>query len=385
MAARTNLAWANLVQSAPRMVASLGGVAFAVVLMFLEMGFLNGLYDSQINVVEKFNADLVIVSTHKQAVCPTQPFTRRRLQQARTHPAVAAAYPVYLEELRGTWKNETNGKNYPVLVFGFHPADPVFTIPAVREQSTLLAMPGTALLDSRSKPYYGSLKPGAEGELFRHKLKLVGTFPLGADFRVDGTMLVGERTFLRSFADPATGATSGDRIEFGLIKVAPGTNVRAVQAALARDLPSDVAVLTLQELCGRVKEYWGNSKPVGYVFGLGMFIGFVIGVMICYQILYTDVVDHLPQFATLKAMGYSNDFLINVVLKQATYLALIGFTPGLVTSWVLYRALESVSGIPMILNGPRISLVFVFTLIMCLVSGSIAIRRAVELDPAEVF
>jgi putative ABC transport system permease protein len=379
-ASRTPLAWLNLIQSAPRMAASLGGVSFAVVLMFLEMGFLNGLYDAQINVINKLNADLVIVNAQKQATAPKQPFAKRRLQQALAHPSVTEGYPIYVEELRAGYRNFTDNTCYPILVFGINPDDPVFNIPEVLEAQWQLRTVGSALVDQRSKPFYGKLEPGAEGELLNKRITIKGLFPLGADFRADGTMLVSERTFLRSFSIAESG-----RVDFGLLKLAPGADKYKVQAELTRTLPPDVSVLTIDELCSRVKTYWGASKPVGYVFGLGMFIGFVIGVMICYQILYTDVVDHLPQFATLKAIGYDNQFLINVVLEQATYLAIIGFIPGLAASWFLYGVLERSSGIPMILTPMRILSVFACTQVMCIVSGSIAIRRAVDLDPAEVF
>src|SRR5262245_3460862 len=183
---RTPLAWRNLVNSRARLIASVGGVAFAVVLMFLEMGFLNGLYDSQSYVVEQFNADLVIVHTHKEAVVPKVPFPRSRLEQAKGHPDVAAAYPLYVEELRAVWRSkETEEKrDYPILVFGIDPDDPVFLIKEVQEQSEKLKVPDTALLDSRGKDFYGPTKPGAEAELSRRAVKVVGTFPLGPDFRV---------------------------------------------------------------------------------------------------------------------------------------------------------------------------------------------------------
>src|SRR5207244_420830 len=111
------------------------------------------------------------------------------------------------------------------------------------------------------------------------------------------------------------------KVDFGLVRLAPGAKVAEVQAALQQALPDDVKVMTKQELIDQVKDYWGNSKPVGYVFGLGTLVGFIIGVTICYQILYTDIMDHLPQFAALKAIGYDNRYLFKVVLQSALYLA----------------------------------------------------------------
>jgi putative ABC transport system permease protein len=386
---RTPLAWRNLVHSKARMAASVGGVAFAVVLMFLEMGFRNGLYDSQTYVVQTLDADLLIVHAHKEAVVPKVPFARARLFQAKAHPDVAAAYPLYLEELKASWRSAVTKKDYPILVFGVEPDDPVFRIDEVRRQSALLKVPDTALLDSRGKDFYGPRQAGAEAELSRRAVKVVGTFPLGPDFRVDGNVIVGARTFFKLFGAPAPGAAADDRVagrvEFGLLKLRPGADPAAVRSDLQARLGADVSVLTPEEFNGRVRAFWGASKPVGYVFGLGTAVGFLIGVVICYQILYNDITDNLPQYATLKAMGYSDAFLVKVVLQEAVFLAVLGFVPGLLLSLGAYSLLQQTSGILMRLTPARAALVFFLALAMCTLSAPIAIRKAVRSDPAELY
>ena len=378
---RVPLAWLNLVDNKPRLAASLGGIAFAVVLMFVEMGFSNGLYDSETLVIELMNADLFIVNPHKEAVVPKLPFPRSRLVQARAVPGVEATYGVYVDEYRAMWKNARDGKEHPILVFGFDPDEPVFLIPEVLAQSAKLKAQDTVLIDSRSRGFYGDLGAVGPAELSRHAVHVVGNFPLGPDFRVDGIILVSERTFFRCLGDPGDAA----RVEFGLVRVRPGHRPEAVRDALVRALPDDVSVLTKGELVARVKDYWANSKPVGAVFGLGTVVGFLIGVTICYQLLYTDIVDHMPQYATLKAMGYGNGYLTGVVLREAVYLAVLGFLPGLLCSVALYAVLEAASGILMRLSVYRVSMVFVLTVLMCAVSGLIAIRKVIDSDPAEVF
>ncbi len=377
---RIPLAWLNLVQNKARLLASVGGVAFAVVLMFLEMGFLNGLYDSQTEVVKKMNADLVLVHAQKEAVVPKLPFPKKRLAQARGHPGVAAAYALYVEEFRAVWKNALTHKEYPILVFGFDPDEPVFLIPEVAANADALKVADTALIDAHSKNFFGDLRPGVEAELSRRKVRVVGTFPLGADFRVDGNVLVSDSTFFNCFR-----ASESARVEFGLLKVTPGYDPREVRQSLSDSLPDDVSVLTREEFMDRVKKYWGESKPVGYVFILGTVVGFLIGVTICYQILYTDIADQLPQYATLKAIGYTNGYLVKVVLSEAVYLAVLGFAPGLLISLGLYAALQWASGVLMRLTPERAALVFVLTVAMCVVSGAIAIRKVMNSDPAEVF
>ena len=381
----TPIAWLSLVHRKARLAAAVGGVAFASVLMFLEMGFRNGLFDSETNIIRKLEADLVIVHDHKEALVPQLPFPRRRIDQARAVPGISAAYPVYVEEYRALWKNSTNGSEYPILVIGIDPDDPVFNIAEVQAQVELLKQPDTAIIDSLSRDFYGELRAGVPAELSRRQVRVVGTFALGPDFRGDGNVIVSDRTFVNAFGNPADPLSRRAQVELGLLKVQPGFDVRVVQRAVTEALPNDVRILTKAEMIALVEHYWNSSKPVGAVFGLGMFVGFLIGIAICYQILYTDVVDHLPQYATLKAIGYRNRHLVRIVLEKALYLGLLGFVPGLVVSMLLYAAVQAYSGILMQLTVGRALVVLVATIAMCLVSAAIAIRRVIQSDPAEVF
>src|SRR5436305_513409 len=224
--ARTPLAWRNFINNKPRMFASVGGVAFAVVLMFIEMGFLNGLYDSQIQVVKLLDADLFLVHAHKEAIVPRLPFSERNISRARgAHPDVVSVCPLYVEEFRALWKNKKDGKDYPILVYGFRPDDPVWLIPEVRAQAKKLNGGDYALIDSAGKDFYGDRRPDVRAELSRTQLTVVGTFPLGSDFRVDGNVLVSVKTFTKVFNG------SEDNVDFGLVKVKPGADINAVRRA----------------------------------------------------------------------------------------------------------------------------------------------------------
>jgi putative ABC transport system permease protein len=381
------LAWKNFVHNKGRMLASVGGVGFAVVLMFIEMGFSNGLYDSETQVIKLLNADLIIVHEFKEAVVPKVPFPKLRIIQARRVPGVQATYPLYVEEYQALWKRTKaqGGNAHPILVFAQNPDDPVFLIPDVARQQSKLKEKDTALVDTRSREFYGDLTPGTRAELSSKEITIVGNFTLGPDFRADGYIIVSDLTFFKCFPNAKAGGTEASRVEFGLVAVTPGYDVEKVQADLQKALPNDVRVLTKQELADRVKHFWASSKPVGYVFGLGTFVGFLIGVTICYQILFTDIVDHLPQYATLKAIGYPNSYLVKLVLQQAIYLGIIGFFPGLVCSLGIYALLQGSTGILMQLTPGRVVMVFVLTVAMCALSGLIAIRKVISSDPAEVF
>jgi putative ABC transport system permease protein len=382
--ARTPLAWLILTHGKARLLTSVIGVGFAALLMFLEMGFLNGHYDSQTEVVRLMNAELFLINSQKESVLPRRPFPRRRLAQVLAQPGVSAAYPLYVQDFR-PFRDPQTRHEHMILVYAFNPDDPVFLIPEVLQGAPLLKRRDTALLDSRAKDLFGARKAGISGELGRQSVKVVGTFPLGSDFRVDGNILIGEQTFLKCFGHTKGGPSLAGQVEFGLIKLDPGADPVRVRDALRERLPEDVRVLTKEEMIDQVKGYWAKSQPVGYVFGMGTIVGFMIGVTICYQILYTDIMDQMPQYATLKAMGYGNGFLMKVVLQESVYLGLLGFVPGVTASKGAYAIVEGISGIRMNLTPVRMALVLVLTVLMCAAAGALAIRKATRSDPAENF
>ena len=381
---RTPLAWLVLSHRKARLAASVVGVGFGAVLMFIEMGFLNGLHDSQTELIRLMNADLFVINKQKEAVLPRRPFPRRRLLQTLGQPGVQAAYPVYVQDFC-PWKDPKTRHEHMIFVCAFNPNDPVFLIPEVTKNSSLLKRRDTALLDSNAKELFGDRRAGMLGELARQKLKVVGTFPLGPDFRIDGNILLGEQTFFKCFGHQRGRSNPSSQVEFGLIKLAPGADLIQVRDQLRTRLPDDVRILTKREFVDQIKRYWANSQPVGYVFGMGTVVGFLIGVTICYQILYTDIMDHLPQYATLKAMGYSNRYLVKLVLQEAVTLGVLGFFPALFVSFGVYASLQAISGIRMRLTPDRMVLVLVLTVLMCAVAGLLAIRKATRSDPAECF
>ena len=55
----------------------------------------------------------------------------------------------------------------------------------------------------------------------------------------------------------------------------------------------------------------------------------LVGLVIVYQVLSTDVADHLREYATFKAMGYPHRFFLGIVFEEALILGVIGFVPGL--------------------------------------------------------
>ncbi len=400
---RTPLAWKNLSHDPVRFALFVLGVVFAVVLMFVQLGFKGALLDSQTIVHDHLNADLVLVSPARKAIAMREAFPRRRLAQAAAVPGVADARPLYLDNGTGTLLNaDTLTKRKPsrgIRVIGVDPDAFQLDLPELDPagpEVRALRLTGAALFDAGSREgddgesVFGPLRTGGETELAGRTVRFVGSVRLGPDFTTDGALIVSQDTFADILRRPYTpGAPLAD-VDLGLIRLAPGADAAGVKDALnaefARAGPDpDVAALTRGEFRGREQDFWLRNTPIGFAFGFGTVMGFAVGLVICYQILSGDVADHLPEYATLKAVGYSNRYLMWVVLQEALILAAAGFAAGLGISVGLYRVIAWLTALPMNLGVERALTVLAATVVMCVASGLIALVRLVRADPADVF
>ncbi len=379
------LAWRNLTASKKRLAISTSGIVFAVLLMFMQIGFRNALLDSSVEMMKHLNGNMFLISSTKYRLLTSDSFPLRRVHQARGFPGVSRAWPLYIETEAAVWKSPVDRTSHTIRVLGFDPLDEVFTLRAVADQQRSLIRPDTVLFDDRSREFVGLPTPGTRTELSNRAIEIVGHFTLGADFAVDGNLITSDRTFERLFGKAQSRASRLALVEIGVLQIPESQSITAVQAGLQQSLGNDVVVLTRQEFMAFERRYWEKASPVGFVFGLGTVVGFVVGVMICYQILFTDLSDQLPQFATLKAIGYDNRYLRGVVLKQSMLLSIFGYLPALGISFLLYGFISALTGLQMRLNGTLIGLMLGLTVSMCVMSGSLAVRKVLATDPAEVF
>jgi putative ABC transport system permease protein len=383
---RTPLAWLNLTHNRRKLLTSLGGVAFAVLLMFIFTGFQNALFDSQLQVIDRLNADIILTSKLKYAMFIPDSFARRRLYQARAFEGVTAAYPLYISD--AAWKNVDDGKTRPVRVLAFNPQDPVLTLPEVQAQVNQLQLPDTVLIDLKSRSEVGPILPGTVTELAERRVEVVGNYSLGTDFASgNGNLVMSDQNFLRYFANrgPEEDPRSLGTVDIGLLKVAPEADAQSIVETLSRALPTDITVMTKADFVDQELTYWQENTTIGFVFTLLTTMSFIVGVILVYQILYTDVADHWAEYATLKAMGYRNLFLLGIVLQEAILLSILGFIPGFCISVILYQQTSEATGLLMQMLPHRAMTIFVLTFLMCLVSGAIAVRKVQATDPAEVF
>jgi putative ABC transport system permease protein len=381
------LAWRNLTQSKVRLAASVAGAAFAVVLMLAENGFRNALRFNMAAVILKIDGDLFMINRDRYMVSQPVPFPRQRLELAKGIPGVALAEPFYyLTEKEALWRNPLSGLSRPIRLLAFDPRADLLAIDAVRRQRTLWSHPDTILADDWSKlRSFGRVSRGTVSELNGRRVEVVRSFSLGTDFRSNGTIVMSEANMLRYCAGRAALPWALSPLDLGVIRLNGGVSQSTARAVLAAKLPADVTVLTKSELISKEQNFWEKVTPIGIVFDIGMGMGFIVGLAICYQVLFAEIADHLPQFATLKAIGHSGVALARLVLREALYLALLGFVVGVVISLLLFRWIQGATGLTMALQVSDAFTVLVLTIFMCGVAGLLASRRLLTVDPASLF
>jgi putative ABC transport system permease protein len=294
---RTPLGWLQLSHERSRLLVALAGIAFADVLMFMQLGFQNALYDSNTRLNRAVQADIILMSPQARSTQNLGTFSRRRLLQAMDIPGVKSADALYINTV--TWKNPQTRRDATVQMLGFDPDRPAFNLPEVTQQLDKLKLPNTVLFDRLARGAYQeaiaqiSAGQSVSTEAERTTLTLGGLFTLGASFAADANVIASDETFLRLF--PRREAAS---ISLGLIRLQPNSEVEQITAMLKTHLPNDVQVLTFAEYIEFEENYWKTSSPIGFIFSIGTAMAFVVGVVIVYQVLSTDVNAHLKQWAT---------------------------------------------------------------------------------------
>jgi putative ABC transport system permease protein len=381
---RTPLGWLQLKRERGRLMVALAGIAFADVLMFMQLGFQSALYDSNTKLSRSLDADIVLVSPQARNTQNLSTFSRRRLYQSKDVAGVDSAEAFYSNII--TWKNPDSRKETSVQAIAFNPEKPALTLPEINQQLDKIKIPDRVLFDRKSRGDYTKAiaiveqgKP-VQTEVDRRNVLVTGLFSLGASFGADGILVVSDQTFLHFF--PKRDVAS---ISLGLVKVKSGHDPKQVANDLKAYLPNDVRVLTHAEYIEFEESFWKTESPIGFIFGLGTAMAFVVGVVIVYQVLSTDVNSHIKEYATFKAMGYRNQYLLTIVFEEAIILAFLGFIPGVIIPIGLYSLAAGATALPIAMTTARATTVFMLTVAMCVLSGAIATRRLQSADPADMF
>jgi putative ABC transport system permease protein len=354
------------------------------------LGFLGATTETASRVYDVLDFDVLIRSQRTRRLGETLPFPQIRLDEAGSVAGVRRVCPLWVGFCR--WRiprGEHAGYGRPILVMGVKPGDPVFRVPEMQAKAALLTEPEFVLIDRLSRNEFGPVDGksfgdadlGGESELGSHRIRLVGHYALGASFDSDGSLVTSDEGFTRALP-----GWSSDMVGMGLVQLdGPHVDADDVAARLNSILPPDVEAFSRAGIIAHDRRMWLWDMSIGLIFVTGVGVGWAVGVVIVYQILSSDVLAHLPEYATLMAIGYRSQFLNRVVLVQAVLVALLGFFPGLLVTLGLYRLTTLATNIPLSMTWFRVLTVLILTVGMCAVSGLAALRKLRGADPADLY
>jgi len=379
------LGWLQLKAQKLRLVAAIMGITFAVILIFVQLEFREALFVSAVRYHTAMDYDLAMLSPKTDFMVSSKQFPRARLYQTLGFEGVESATAVYMRLV--SWRNPVDPSNARnILAIGFDPAEPGFNRLLNNEQIEAIKIPDQVIFDRRGRDEYGPVRElldageAVSAEINDRRVAVAGMYEVGTSFGLDGGVITSDLNFLRLLPTRKKSA-----IDFGLIKLEAGHDVEEVQARILKEIPQDVRLLTRKEFMAVEIQYWNKTTPIGYIFAFGAVMGLIVGLIIVYQILFADVQDHLKEYATLKAMGYTHGYLRNVVLQQAIILGVLGFLPGMGIAHLVFTKGADATRLPLEMSVGSALAVFMLTVAMCAGSGMMALRKLRAADPAEVF
>ncbi len=406
---QTPIALHNLTHGKWRSVVSTSGVAVAIILVFMQLGFLNAVAATATLIYDHLEFDVMLRSPDYFHFCDPREFPRTYLYQAASLPEVKSVKP--LHATLATWRIPTNasttqakkdGQLRGILALGIDPSANVFDLPEIEDQTSVLSNPNNLLIDLKTTgKEYGAVNGKSfcaddfeqEVEIWDKRFQIVGCYELGAGLAANGSVIMSTAGYGRFFP-----SDTAKYVNFGLIELEPGVDARSFSERLKKRLsqetpptdgegtsPTPVSVLTRDDVQQYEQKRWLVGTPIGAIFLIGVGVALVVGAVVVYMVLASDVANHIHEYATLKAMGYKDRYLSGVVMQQAVAMAVLGYIVSLACAEVLYRVVGYYANLPMDMTWTIRILVFGLSVGMCCVSGLATIRKLRAADPADLF
>lgn len=375
---RALVAWRILTHEVARSLLAILGVFAAIVLVFMQLGFYSSVPIGSMFVYDAMKFDIALTSRDYAFQIRPDQFPRRRLYQAAAFPEVESAVAFYQDY--GRWLNAEDEQIRQIYVMGFDPDQDVFAVPGIRENASKLKARDVFIMDTASRPLYGGRDIGTSVEINGRKMEIVGGYTLGTGFLSLGIIVVSDLNFVRLFPKQSL-----DDIQMGLIRLKPGSDVEEAVRRIQAALPGDTRVLSRQEFAANEQDYWLNATSTGLVFGFGTAVAAVVGMAILFQTLSSMILRSLPEYAVLKAIGYTDRYLTEIVVYQAMFIVLVAFIPALIASFGLYNVARDATRLSIYMTETRIILVLVATLAASIVGGMMTNRILKRADPVDLF
>ena len=372
------IAWRILTYQKGRTALALGGIFIAILLIFVEIGFFIAVPQGGMLIYDHLRFDLLLVSDKYIFQAQSGQIPRARLDQVRTNPDVAAATAIYVGNAK--WQDPAGGLRLDISVIGFDPQSRPFDVADIDERIAALEKPDTVLVDSQTRFIFGPLTAGRVVDLNGRRVTIGGDYVLGTGFLGLGVLLASERNFFRLFP-----GRPADTVNLALVRLKTGADPEVAAQALRASLPSDTQVFTRPELTSYEVRYWTTRTGTGLIFGSGLIVAVIVGIMVLYQTLATQITRQLPQFATLKAIGYTNLFLNGIVLSESVAVMAMAFVPAFAAALGLYAVIREETLLPLAMSLEELGGVFVIAMAMSVASALLSLGRLRRADPAEVF
>lgn len=378
------IAWRQLTSERKRFISAVAGIAFAVTMMLFQLGLYDALFKAVVRPHHAMIADVVLISKNYVSLTDADNFTRRRLYQVVSDEAVESVASIYVSH--GPWRNPATMELREIFILGCRPDEHAFDFPSWTNNPGALKSADEVFFDETSFSHYGPVVERfrstgvVETELDGARVRVTGLFEMGRTFAADGNVIAGDTAFFR-----IAKYYPKEMISVGLVRLKPGEDPARVARRLQQTLPNDVRVVTRQEFFEIDRAYWAKRTPIGFVITASLIVAVIVGAVIMYQILYADVSDHLPEYATLKGIGFSDRFFMNLILQQSVMLSVCGFLPGILLSAGLYRMTRLMAHLPTELSTTRALIAFLLTTAMCAAGGALAARKLSSANPADLF
>lgn len=371
-----DLATRSLLHDKLRFLITVTGVAFAVTLVFVQVGLFLGLMDNASLTIEHLDADLWVTSHNTANVDFAHTFPETYVKRVRSIPGVERADNLIVWFMNVSLPNgAVEGTEVYALEDFARWSFPWSVVEGNRED---LRRGNYFILDDSAKKRWGAFEVGQYREILGRRLKIIGRAVNAKSFTTTPLTFLDFRLAQALAADTLRGNTT-----YILVKLAPGTNVEAARAEIQRRLPYN-DVYTKAEWAHRSRSYWVDSTGLGLNMYLTVFLGCLVGIVVVAQTLYTSTMEHIKEFGTVKAIGGGNGAIYAILGKQATIAAVAGFGLGAVWAYALKPVMAKID-LKLIITPQFAAIVFVGAIVLCLVSAMISFRKVASIDPALVF
>lgn len=427
---KTPIAFHNLWHQGTKTLVSIGGVAFALLLVFMQLGFMGAVSRTATNVLENLNFDILIRARDYLHLYEPGQIDQKWLTMAKGTVGVISAEPFWITihnwrtlppDAVVAGESHCDTQYLPIAVLAFRPSTQLFQGNDINAavENRLLLQDHSILLDDSTQTDYGprdgrrfaATDIGRVTEIGGQAFTIVGLFELGTGLAANGAVITSDRGFAR-----ITPWDTRSTASLGLIQVAGDAADRQAvlsqlrsraslsfetAAAHVSSQPSAtwweqwgwsepidtgaVTIITREEALARETRRWLWQTPIGLIFQLGVVLALMVGAAIVYMVLATDVTNRLPEYATLLAIGYSRKYLASIVMTQAIVLGALGFFAAWGGAELLYRLTSAFSSIPLIMEPMRVIAVCLLGLVMCCLSGLLALRKLWKAEPANLF